>query len=165
MSVALFAGAFFLGPSFGGFLLVLSPAWLAESDPCSDSAALTLSAALGGPSFAGVRVELMGGRISGRGVPAGFAGCSLGGSFGAVRTFHSGLAFGACLPRDAEMLMKSWSKKTSKDKLGIGIVSCQQQECSTRGYEESGDMMYGVVMYKFPGHGRFRKGTWSPTQT
>lgn len=52
-------------------------------------------------------MELIGGRAAGLGVAAGSAGSSLGGSFGAVLTFHSGLAFGACLPRDAEMLMKS----------------------------------------------------------
>lgn len=109
----------FLGPSLGGFLRGLSPAWLAESD------ALEAFSSAGCAGFAGVLVELIGGRPAGLGVAVGSAGCSLGGSFGAVRTFHSGLALGACLPRDAETLMKSWSKKMSNEMLGIWPGLCQ----------------------------------------
>jgi hypothetical protein len=58
-------------------------------------------------------------RCAGLGVERGLVGISLGGSLGAVRTFHSGLALGVVLPREAEMLMKSWSKKISNEMFGI----------------------------------------------
>ena len=124
LSGAPFAEALFLGPSLGGFLLGLSPAWLdVSSVGFSSSGALI--------DLAGGLVELIGGRPAGRGVLAGSGCCSLGGSFGAVRTFQSGLAFGACLPRDAETLMKSWSKKMSNDTLGIGAAVYLCHECQT----------------------------------
>jgi len=90
---------FFLGPSFGGFFLSLASVTLAVSE--DESVGFSLSA------FAGGRVELIGGRKLGRGVDVGSAVCSFGGNLGAVRTFHSGFAFGACLPLEAETLMKS----------------------------------------------------------
>lgn len=70
-------------------------------------------------SWGGCLVELIVGRGAGRGVDAESSGVCLGGNLGAVRTFHSGFALGACLPRDAEMLKKSWSKKMSKEMFGI----------------------------------------------
>jgi len=47
-------------------------------------------------------------------------GACFGGSFGAVRTFQSGFALGAVIPRVAVILIKSLSKNTSNDTLGIG---------------------------------------------
>lgn len=44
---------------------------------------------------------------------------SLGASLGALRTFHSGLTFGANLERDAVRLMVSSLKKMSKEMFGI----------------------------------------------
>lgn len=96
-------------------------------------------------AFAGGLVELIGGRPAGLGVAVGSAGCSLGGSFGAVRTFHSGLAFGACLPRDAETLMKSWSKKMSNEMLGIGIIVLLDQSGNTCCEFEDADVDIGKI--------------------
>lgn len=110
----------FLGPSLGGFLLGLSPVWLPVSDVLDGLSSSTFW------DFGVDLVELIGGRPAGLGVAAGSAGCSFGGSFGAVRTFHSGLALGACLPRDAETLIKSWSKKMSNEMLGIGSIVYQE---------------------------------------
>jgi hypothetical protein len=108
-----------LGPSLGGLRLSLTT--LAVSD--ISVTLLRVSGCLG--AFAAVgRVELIVARGGGLGVPDALwlASDSLGGSFGAVRTFHSGFALGACLPLEAERLIKSWSKNISKEILGIGTV-------------------------------------------
>lgn len=101
--------ALFLGPSLGGFRLGLSPASLPVSDVLAGFSPSVLSSLDLGANLGGARVELIVGRGAGLGVVVGSLGVSLGGNLGAVRTFHSGLAFGACLPRDAEKLIKSWS--------------------------------------------------------
>ena len=82
------------------------------TDAPSESTSLTLGSSLGGflPCFSerAVLVALIFGRAFGFGEVL-LAGVSLGGSFGACRTFQAGLTLGAAPDLVAVMLMKSRS--------------------------------------------------------